>query len=182
MNKVYKQWEQKRSELNHRWLSNNYIQRLDSFKDYLCTLNNSDKQQYRHRLSSIYIEIIPQWKENKYHIMDLINRASEELSPSNYFNYLPLTNADDCNKIWLKEIIHCLWLNKFNVTDLMESSRIVCMEANNNYYKFINVFESFNFFHDEMPADGYNVTDNFLNSCNKLKNKLSEFSKIQRVI
>jgi len=182
MNNIYKRWEQERGELNHKWLGTNYLLQLKSFNKYIEEVKKIDSMENRKELLSIFTYIILQWQENRELILDLLKLAEIELSPVNYFNYLPLSSTSESNKVWLKSIIHNTWLSKYEVIKLVENSKKIFFDADYEYNKLINLFETIDLLDDKIPGEGQKIASNFLNACTDLSYKLSEFSKIQRAL
>lgn len=105
-------WENKRSSLHHGWMQNSYLSFLNARKGYLdgALIGN---EKIREDILSQFSE----WGDKKSEILGLINETVENLSPRQLLDEHPLTVIPEESKVWLKEVVHALYLERTHIED-----------------------------------------------------------------
>ena len=85
-------WQLKRSEFNHDWLKNQFLNRLNAFLERLRS-GNPDAE----KLSRFVREDLPEWSAHEPEARWLIDSLEHELSPKRFFDQpldeFPVTDA-----------------------------------------------------------------------------------------
>ena len=98
-------WQVRRSEFNHDWLANRY---LNSFRAFMRRLREPGVSI--ERLCEFLDEDMPQWLEYRAVAADLVQTFESEMSPIVLMNRSPLDGLDAGSKAWLGPLVHAIWL------------------------------------------------------------------------
>jgi hypothetical protein len=122
-------WQKRRSEFNHDWMKNRYLQALRSWLRLLSNNKVSDKITER----TFIADTFPQWKIHYDEAIALANDFETEMSPKILFKEPPLTRCDDDTKYWLGELVHALWVDKYSVKALTSNTIELIAKTNQAY-------------------------------------------------
>lgn len=104
-------WEVRRSEFNHDWLKNKYLNSLSAFIKRCLKA----KIVYPERLTEFVSLDMPQWAERLPQLKELVASFQSEMSPRTLFCQPPLNVVDDHTKQWLGRLAHGLWLSRCDI-------------------------------------------------------------------
>lgn len=124
------EWQERRSEFNHDWLKNQFLNRLNAFLERLRS-GNSDSE----KLSRFVREHLPEWNAHEPEARWLIDSLESELSPKRFFDQPPLNRCDAEAKDWLPTVVHELWLSRYPVHELREKAAGNLAQVNRQYAK-----------------------------------------------
>src|SRR4051812_27557431 len=111
------EWQERRSEFNHDWLKNQFLNRLNAFLERLRS-GNPDLE----KLLRFVLEDLPEWKSHEPEARWLIESVVREMSPRLFFDQSPLVRCDVGTKGWLPEIVHEIWLSRYPIRALQEQA------------------------------------------------------------
>ena len=106
-------WQIRRSEFNHDWLSNKYLNSLGAFLRRVAQ-HDADVE----RLHEFIKEDLPQWHGNRPVAVGLVQSFETEMSPRSLLRRAPLACLDEGTKEWLGPLVHELWLARLRVMQL----------------------------------------------------------------
>lgn len=129
-------WQLKRSEFNHDWLKNRFLNRLNAFLERL----RSGKPDAE-KLSRFVREDLPEWSDHEREARWLIDSLEHELSPMRFFDQPPLSRCDSETKKWLPTVVHELWLSRYPVRELREKAADTLAKVNGQYAKLSSVLK-----------------------------------------
>ncbi len=98
-------WQRRRSDFNHSWLKNQYMNRLNGCIERL-KIEGSDFS----RIVRFVTEDFPKWEGKRDTARQLICAFESEMSPQVLFERDPLGGYDRETKAWLGDLIYALWL------------------------------------------------------------------------
>ena len=130
---VHAQWEVRRSEFNHDWLKNRYLNSLNAFVKRL-EASAVDSE----RIAEFVTQDLPQWDERRLHATDLVASFENEMSPRTLFHQPPLNQVDDNTKQWLGSLAHWLWLSRCDVRTSLERIRVATDRVDKLYQGLSN--------------------------------------------
>ena len=130
-------WQLKRSEFNHDWLKNQFLNRLNAFLERLRS-GNPDAE----KLSRFVREHLPEWTVHEPEARWLIDSIESELSPKLFFDQPPLNHCDAETKEWLPTVVHELWLSRYPVHELREKAAGNLARVNGQYAKLSSALKS----------------------------------------
>ncbi len=131
------EWQERRSEFNHDWLKNQFLNRLNAFLERLRS-DNPDAE----KLSRFVREHLPEWSAHESEARWLIDSVESELSPKRFFDQPPLNRCDSKTKEWLPTVVHELWLNRYPVHELREKAAGNLAQVNVQYAKLSSALKN----------------------------------------
>ena len=122
------EWQERRSEFNHDWLKNQFLNRLNAFLERLRS-GSPDAE----KLSRFVREDLPEWNAHEPEARWLIDSMEHELSPKRFFDQPPLSRCDPDTRKWLPTVVHELWLSRYPVRELREKAADSLARVNEQY-------------------------------------------------
>ena len=124
------EWQERRSEFNHDWLKNQFLNRLNAFLERL-----QDAKPDAERLARFVSEDLPDWERHEAEAQWLVDFVESEMSPMRFFEQPPLNRCDEETKHWLPDAVHEIWLARFPVRQLQSQTRALLSQTNKRYQK-----------------------------------------------
>lgn len=121
-------WQQHRSELNHDWLKNRFIVPLNSGVS-LAIGEIEDERLAEHLLN----EVVPRWLELSAALGRLIETFEGSMSPQQVITRNPFLRFDQLATVWIGELVHQLWIVRYNVPELVQSARTALARADREH-------------------------------------------------
>jgi hypothetical protein len=106
------QWNNLRAKLNHDWLQNRYLTFLMARGRYMDELMKAGKLPRE----DIQVQFID-WQRKENDFAFLINESIESLNPAQLVDEYPLNLMADENRLWLKEVVHVLYIERTGMTE-----------------------------------------------------------------
>jgi len=122
-------WQRRRAEFNHDWLKNRYINALMSFLARLRTEDSNNPQSLHEFLEKDF----PVWQRSSVEAWWLVNQFEQEMSPTRLFDAPPLNECSEKVKEWLVPMVHCLWLQRYDVPRLVATARALIQGIDDGY-------------------------------------------------
>lgn len=164
-------WQRRRVDLNHDWLKNKYLPALGKFQNLLH--NYIEDEAYRDDFMS---EILPEWEFHRVEARDLVKTFKLEMSPRVLIDDEPFSRLDDDVGIWLKELVHNLWLTRYPVTQWMEEAFRCINDVDEAYEKVIKVIKECPDIHSVIPLKPLrSLLEEYSNFCRKLAKAFEKF-------
>ena len=126
-------WQKRRSEFNHDWLKNNYIISLSTVVNIL-----DDKYEDYDYLHMFINNIFQQFEYYKQEAFILPIDFVIEMSPKRYLSAIPFTRLDNDTKRCLGDLIHYLWIERYNITCLVETALYDTKKTYSVYENLLN--------------------------------------------
>jgi hypothetical protein len=123
-------WQRRRSEFNHDWLKNRYLNNLDGF-----IANLEMKKPGESRLEVFLAEDWIQWKTHRDEARKLIASVETEMSPTVLFETDLLKYMNPEARDWVKPLTHYLWLNRCDIKNKISNCEKGLFKANSQYDK-----------------------------------------------
>lgn len=123
-------WQKRRSEFNHDWLKNRYLNNLDGF-----IANLEMKKPDEPRLMIFLQEYWIQWKTHQVEAGELIASFETEMSPAVLFETGILKRMDPESQEWLKPLTHHLWLERHDIKKKISNCEEWLFKVNTQYDK-----------------------------------------------
>lgn len=176
-------WEIKRSELTHNWLSNNYLPQLKDLESYIQKNNTyPNGWKYIEDINRLFLELLPRWKVKKQDLIELINTIQIDLSPLKKFDFNPLKKIKGDDKNWIKTIIHQLWLSRKNIHSVTESLLTLCQTIDNVFNELKTEYHTIDVINNKIPKNISLKLNNYISLCCELQIKLSELVLLEKYI
>jgi hypothetical protein len=128
MDKEVVKWELKRSQLNHDWMQNIYLNSLSAFVARLSKPSNDNTRVIRF-VSTQFIE----WSGKTEEFRSLVNSFEREMSPATLLDLKPLRNLPPQSREWMKEVVHLLWTSRYPVKTWINKATLALNEADLSY-------------------------------------------------
>lgn len=121
-------WEVRRSGINHDRLKNIYYRGINAF---ILRLESSDADEapVRRFLESDFHT----WTDYNPLITELLMDYGREMSPRTLFDIPPLNRCDEDTKDWLGNLVHKLWMSRYDVENTIEKADSVLKAADRCY-------------------------------------------------
>lgn len=119
------EWQRRRSEFNHDWLKNQFLNRLNAFLERLRG-GNPDVE----KLLRFVREDLPELESHEIEARWLIESVEEEMTPRRFFEYPPLNRCSEETKRWLPDVVHEVWLNRYPVRSLRNRATDLLLRVN----------------------------------------------------
>ncbi|MGD2084547.1 MAG: hypothetical protein PVH61_00035 [Candidatus Aminicenantes bacterium] len=123
-------WQRRRSEFNHDWLKNRYLNNLDGF-----IANLEMKKTDESRLKTFLAEDWNQWKAHREDARELIASVETEMSPAVLFETGILKRMDSESQEWMKPLTHQLWLERHDIKNKISDCEDWLLKVNAQYDK-----------------------------------------------
>lgn len=123
-------WQRRRSEFNHDWLKNRYLNNLDGF-----IANLEMKKPDEARLVIFLQEYWTQWETHREEAGQLIASVETEMSPAVLFETGLLKDVDPEIREWVKPLTHHLWLNRHDIRNKISNCEEWLLKVNAQYDK-----------------------------------------------
>ena len=117
-------WQRLRSRLNHDWLKNVYLKRLDSIISQIESRDSSNEN-----LIPQIDDALCQWRKHHEELDRLLLMAENRLSPRTFFEIEPLSQISPEHKAWLEPFTHGLWLFRSKIKEKIDNAQIILGEA-----------------------------------------------------
>ena len=173
-----KSWEDRRTEFNHDWLKNRFMPSLSKALNLLDDVIEDPAFE-----NSFITQVLPQWENKSKSARELIQCFAFEMSPKSVLDQYPLSRLDDESKELLSEILHNLWLRRYQVNLAIKQAELAVSEADATYFELqtslqntarLNSAQDWRFARNELAE--------FRKKCQKLANALSSFHGGGKVI
>lgn len=123
-------WQKQRSEFNHDWLKNRYLNNLDGF-----IANLEMKKPDESRLQIFLEEDWNQWQTRREEARQLLASVETEMSPVVLFETGILKRMDPESQEWVKPLTHHLWLNRHDIKKKISDCEEGLLKVNAQYDK-----------------------------------------------
>ena len=124
------EWQKRRSEFNHDWLNNRFLNRLNGFLVRL-----QEAKPDAERLARFLSEDLPEWKQHEPEARWLVESVEQEMSPRRFFDGPLLNRCDEDTKRWLPNAVHEIWLARYTVRRLQNQTRALISQADERYQR-----------------------------------------------
>jgi hypothetical protein len=178
----YDVWVAKRSELNHNWLSNEYLDKLQALKAYLEAALNNDKEKYSIEIERIYTDHFLQWGQKKDEFLALINNMESALSPRRLFDNDPLKKISVSNKKWLESLVHFVWKRSKNVDTKTKYLLKHCEKIDIKYSELKTEYNKIDIRDKTLISSYIKSLECYISLCNDLHVQLSGLIQLEKVI
>jgi len=178
----YEDWERKRSELNHNWLSNNYLDQLKALNAYMQEVKRQDDLRYRHEIRRLVMEVFPQWEHKREEIIQMVEEIEKDLTPTRLFDKNPLKKVSSRNKTWLEPLIHQLWMLRKDVRSQTEFVIGLCNAIDKEYNELKDEYHRINIITDRITENCYNKLVDYISLCSKLATKFSDLVALEKIV
>ena len=121
-------WQHRRSHLNHDWLKNRYLNRLDGFLALL-----SSSQPAPDLIREFVEQDFGEWEKRAGEAGDVISSFVREMSPGSYLSRPPLCLVPDETRQWLVAVLHDLWIARTPVSRQVGDAARALDEADQIY-------------------------------------------------
>lgn len=126
-------WQRRRSEFNHDWLKNRYMQNVGKF------INLLDGRVVDHGWIATFLnELLPEWEPQREVARQLILDYKNEISPRRLFARLPLSRCDLATKLWLEALAESLWIHRCSVEQWINLALSAVQRADEAYGELRN--------------------------------------------
>lgn len=102
------EWQKRRSEFNHDWLKNRYLNNIDGF-----IANLQMKKPNGPRLMEFLEEDWTQWENKQKEAKLLLDTFEKDMSPAILFESGILQSINSETMEWLKPLTHYLWVERY---------------------------------------------------------------------
>lgn len=172
-------WQRRRSDLNHDWLKNQYINGLGGFIERLKT-EGADISRIRRFITQDF----PEWEEKREIVRELIASFEREMSPHALFEREPLNRCDAETKAWLGDLVHALWTARYPVKKWVCEAEKALKSVDCQYAALKKAIDSWNRIDSEQPRS-YRDSEQlapllpsfvtFKGACEKLSQAIGQF-------
>lgn len=163
-------WQNCRSDFNHDWLNNRYMNRLDGCIERL-RIKSADTS----RIIRFFTQQFPEWEEKRETAQELILSFESKMSPKVLFEQAQLNRCDKETKKWLRELIHSLWMAKYPVKSWVCEAEQALMCANQQYANLKGALATLNQTNPEELASLLPDFVEYREACRRLSHSISKF-------
>jgi hypothetical protein len=121
-------WQTRRSALNHDWLRNRFLNRLNAFIMRLQSEVRNDDAIGRFLTADL-----KEWPDKATSLRWLLDSFETQMSPAALANEPPLCRLDAGIRRWLAEVAHLAWLARLPVTLWIQTASAELDEAQGLY-------------------------------------------------
>jgi hypothetical protein len=121
-------WQRRRTDFNHDWLKNRYVQALGRWLRVL-----DDQVDDPIMEQSFVRRVLPEWEVRAANALALARSYESEMSPSSLFGLPPLSGCRDSTRAWLRPLVHELWASKYRVRGTIECAVAALEQAQESY-------------------------------------------------
>lgn len=160
-------WQLRRSEFNHDWLKNRYLNNLDGF-----IANLEMKKPDETRLIIFLEEDWNQWENHEEKARRLIGSVETEMSPAVLFDTGILKRMDPESQEWMKPLTHHIWLNRYDIKNKIyncekwllkvaaqyDKINMMLKDKGCNMEQLKNLLPDFKFFRDTCQAFSQSIS------------------------
>ena len=143
--KTVPQWQCQRSQFNHDWLKNEFLNNLDGFLAML----KYEKPSRDHLAAFLEYDFIS-WPQHMAEGKRLIDSFAKEMTPMTLLKEKPLKDLNPKTRVWLGELIHALWLCRYNITEMLSNLSKEFEKAVHSYNAIKNRLEKTGMSLDEL--------------------------------
>jgi DNA repair exonuclease SbcCD ATPase subunit len=129
-------WQRRRSEFNHDWLKNRYLNNLDGF-----IANLEMKKPDVSRLMIFLDEDWNQWKPKEEEARRLMDSFEKEMSPLVLFESGILKRMNPESQKWIKPLTHQLWLNNHDIKNKISNCEEWFLKVTAQYDKINSMLD-----------------------------------------
>lgn len=123
-------WQAKRGELNHRWLTNQFL--VSHIRGTLLA-NLASRNPDLDVLKEFAVRDWPTWAVRRGELESLLNSAEDNLSPCQLLEQPPLIAEAEDIKAWLSGVIHAAWLSRSGVRTKIANAKKALAEVDWRY-------------------------------------------------
>lgn len=121
-------WQKHRSQFNHDWLKNHYLQALGAWLNLLDgNLENAEFER------AFVAQILPQWQPASREARALVQDFAREMSPRQWFSVAPLAGCDEATRQWLEPLVDKWWRVRYGVDQLVSDAEARIADADAAY-------------------------------------------------
>lgn len=172
-------WQKRRSEFNHDWMKNKYLQAIRSW----LRLMGNTKVVYKALEEKFISDTLPQWEDHVDEAFALPKDFEREMSPIVLFTEPPLSSCDTDTKRCLGELIHALWIEKYHVNTLVADALSRAQMAHHAYNRIHHELKNYT---DTRSAQALQpmkpLFDDFCVCCQTLAAAIEKFPSEIKVI
>jgi hypothetical protein len=110
-------WQLRRSALNHDWLQNRYMVFLLAVLGYVS--EKFDDPEFEQEA----MPKLREWESHRREVQELLGSCCEDLSPRQLFSMPPLACMTDLDRGWLSEVSHRSWLARSGAVKVAHEAR-----------------------------------------------------------
>jgi len=121
-------WQQRRSQFNHDWLKNEFLNNLDGF----IVMLQYEKPCDEHLATFIENDFLS-WQQHFEEGKTVIDSFETEMTPATLLNKRPLSSADPSTREWMGWLVHNLWLCRYEVKENISDLSDLYEKAGNLY-------------------------------------------------
>ncbi len=125
-------WEVRRSRINHDRLKNIYYRGINAF---ILRVESDDPDKTR--VERFVESDFHTWTDYNPLITRLMRDYENEMSPRTFFDEPPLNRCDADTKGWLGNLVHELWIDRYNVKKTIKTAESA-LEAGDLLYAGLN--------------------------------------------
>ena len=108
---ISRTWQLRRSELNHNWLKNVYVGYFARMQGILDGVVEDPEGL------ALFLDELPQWERRREEFTALASSYEIAMSPRGLLEHAPMSNLPLHERRWLGDVIHVLWMAKYQVAD-----------------------------------------------------------------
>ena len=169
---IFPEWQLRRSELNHNWLKNRYLNRMSAAIQRLRNAGPGRKLAL-----SFFVEDFREWEDKRGEANWLVENFEVQMSPKVLFDREPLSNVDAATKEWLPDLIHTLWVSRYRISSMLKNIN-TAMSVMERKYTCISRMEPWKWMN--LPEDMHpflDLMEEFEDACKGLSTSLSALPK-----
>lgn len=130
MNILSPVWQKRRTAFNHDWLKNQFMPALAKWVNLL-----DDKIEDR-EFETLFLQwFFSEWERYRIEAFVIAEAFEKEMSPAQLFNGPPLSQCDCDTKVWLKDLVHGLWLERYPIKQWIAEAAVCAKNADDLYVR-----------------------------------------------
>lgn len=147
-------------------------------------INILDNVTYDQGMEESFVaSLLPDWESYRNEAFKLSSDFETEMSPRVLFDEPPLLNCEKESKLWLNDLMHSLWLERYNVKKLVQDASDCAIAADTAYTRLkeelITCEDTKNI---ELLRPYRDLLVKFLNACAALSKTVEQFPSEVKVI
>ena len=134
---VPRDWNARRSILNHGWLAKTYPAMLGAWRSVLSG-DVRDKAFAEQFLSHGFAD----WERMRGDLIALVRDFPQEMSPRVLFAKPPLDKLEEPARLWLPELVHQMWWTRCSIEALLVDANSLLAAADASYIQLRHKIDS----------------------------------------
>lgn len=130
------EWNNIRGKVHHAWLQNEYLVFLQGWAEDIDEALRDEKSIREDILKQIVV-----WRAKERDFILLLDETIDALSPAQLLDEYPLNRMDEEDKVWLREVVHALYLARTGMEQKVDEIRARLVKLFGMHGQLMNIID-----------------------------------------